>query len=90
MLHEFHLIIADDDIIQEPQNFLQLTGSATVVLGPAGHTAVLVVVGGRGPQVIVATITDDVTLDNYQYYIDEVEILTQYKPGDTAAVSSAS
>ena len=33
---------ADDDIIQEPQDFLQHAGSAAV-LGPAGHTALPVV-----------------------------------------------
>ena len=58
---------ADDDILQEPEDFLQLAGSATV-LGPAGHTALLVVGGGRGLQVSVAVITDDVTLRNYEYY----------------------
>ena len=52
-----------DDIIKEPQDFLQLAGSATVH-GPAGHTAVLLGGGGRGLQMIVAAITDDVTLDN--------------------------
>ena len=50
---------ADDDILQEPQDFLQLAGSAT---------AVLVVGGGRVLQVIVAVITDGVTLRNYEYY----------------------
>ena len=48
----------------EPQDFLQLAGSSTV-LGLAGHTAVSVEGGGRGLEVIVAVIADDVTLDNY-------------------------
>ena len=53
-----------DDIFQESQDFLQLAGSPTV-LGLAGHTAVSVEGGGRGLEVIVAVIADDVTLDNY-------------------------
>ena len=61
-------LIADYDIILEPQDLLQLGRSATV-LGPAGHTAVSVVGGGRGLQVIVAALTDDVTLGNDQDYI---------------------
>ena len=61
-------ITKDDDIIQKPQKFFQFAGPATVPI-PAGHTSILVEGGGGILLVVVTLITDDVTLDEYHYYL---------------------
>ena len=53
-------------VVQEPEDTLQDSWPAAVLLRPAGHTELLVDSGSGGLELEVAVITDDVTLDMEQ------------------------